>query len=104
MIVVKLIGLAILLAFVAAVGALAWLTLRNWRDLVSFDRWWEVLDKYDVNLLVVEAEYSAGLRDELRKSPAWEIVVDETGDAEAKPNPLTRHLVAVRLTPRGVTR
>ena len=51
MIVVKLIGLAILLAFVAAVGALAWLTLRNWRDLVSFDRWWEVLDTIRRNKL-----------------------------------------------------
>jgi putative ABC transport system permease protein len=51
MIVIKLIGLAILLAFVAAVGALVWLTLRNWRDLLSFDRWWEVLDTIGRNKL-----------------------------------------------------
>lgn len=77
-----------------------------WDELGTVGRgapgWWEVLDKYDVNLIVVEAEYSGGLRDELRKSPAWKIVVDETGQEEAKPNPLTRHLVAVRLKPRGV--
>jgi hypothetical protein len=48
---------------------------------------------------VVESEYAAGLRAELRKSKEWEILIDEAGDA-AKSNPLTRQLVAVRLSPR----
>jgi hypothetical protein len=61
--------------------------------------WWEVLDRYRVNLIVVEAEYSAGLIAQLKKTPEWTILVDETGDA-AKPNPLNRHLVAVRVVPR----
>ncbi|MFO0799780.1 MAG: hypothetical protein U0804_20095 [Gemmataceae bacterium] len=74
-----------------------------WEELGVVGRgspgWWEVLDRYRVNLLVVEAEYSGGLREQLRKTPGWKIVVDETGDAAAKPNALTRHLVAVRVKP-----
>lgn len=61
--------------------------------------WWDVLDKYRVNLLVVEADYADDLRTELKKSPGWRIVLDEAGDAR-KPNPMTRQLVAVRLNPR----
>ena len=61
--------------------------------------WWDVLDKYRVNLLVVEAEYAAGLKAELLKSKEWEILLDEAGDP-TKPNPLTRQLIAVRLNPR----
>ena len=74
-----------------------------WEELGVVSRgspgWWEVLDRYRVNLLVVEAEYSGGLRDQLRKAAGWKIVVDETGDAAAKPNALTRHLIAVRVRP-----
>jgi hypothetical protein len=61
--------------------------------------WWDILDKYQVNLLVVEAEFAEDLRKALRNSPEWTIVIDEVGDPR-KPNPMTRHLVAVRLTPR----
>jgi hypothetical protein len=61
--------------------------------------WWDVLNKYRVNLLVVEAEYSRNLRDQLVKSGEWKILVDESGDAANKPNPLTRHLIAVRVKP-----
>src|SRR5581483_7847857 len=60
--------------------------------------WWDVLAKYRVNLLVVEAEYSRNLRDQLVKSGEWKVLVDETGDA-SKPNPLTRHLIAARVKP-----
>ena len=61
--------------------------------------WWDVLDKYRVNLLVVEAEYAGGLKAAMAKSTEWEILLDEVGDA-TKANPLTRQLVAVRLNPR----
>ena len=59
----------------------------------------DVLDKYRVNLLVVEAEYAGGLKAAMAKSTEWEILLDEVGDA-TKANPLTRQLVAVRLNPR----
>lgn len=62
--------------------------------------WWEVLDRYRVNLIVVEAEYSGGLRDQLAKSPEWKVLLDETGDAAAKPSALTRLLIAVRTRPQ----
>ncbi len=61
--------------------------------------WWEILDKYSVNMIVVEAEFSKLLREQLQKSPGWKILVDETGDVQKKPNDLTRHLIAVRLEP-----
>jgi hypothetical protein len=62
--------------------------------------WWEILDKYQVNLIVVEAEFSQKLRDELLRSPGWEIIVDETNQTDKKPNDLTRQLIAVRREPR----
>jgi hypothetical protein len=58
------------------------------------------LDKYQVNLIVVEAEFSQKLRDELLRSPGWEIIVDETNQTDKKPNDLTRQLIAVRREPR----
>jgi hypothetical protein len=66
--------------------------------------WWDVLDRYGANLVVVEAEVPAGsagpgLAAELRKDPAWQVLVDEAGDA-AKPDPRTRLLIAVRKHPR----
>ena len=37
-----LIGLALLAGLVALIGGLVWVAIRQWRDLVSVDRWTEV--------------------------------------------------------------
>lgn len=60
--------------------------------------WSDVLEKYRVNLLVIEAQYGPKLREQLRKNAGWTIVLDETDDAK-KPIPLTRQLIAVRNHP-----
>lgn len=60
--------------------------------------WWDILNRHRVNLLVVEAEWGGQLREQLRKDPAWQIVLDETGDRR-KPQPLNRQLIAVRVQP-----
>jgi hypothetical protein len=60
--------------------------------------WWDVLEKYQINLLVVESDYARNLREELKKSPHWLIVKDETDDP-AKQEPLNRQLVAIRKKP-----
>lgn len=61
--------------------------------------WGDVLEKYRVNLLVVEAEFAQHLRAELVKSPAWKILVDETGLVSKKPEKLNRQLIAIRVRP-----
>jgi hypothetical protein len=61
--------------------------------------WADVLDKYRVNLLVVEADYATKLREHLKNSKTWKVLLDEHMDAAAKPEPLTRQLIAVRLNP-----
>jgi len=73
-----------------------------WEELGVVGRgdagWWDVLEKYRVNLLVVEADHARKLRDRLRATKGWTILLDETGDA-GKPDPLTRQLVAIRTDP-----
>lgn len=61
--------------------------------------WADVLEKYRVNLLVIEADYAPELRAHLAKSKDWVIVLDESGDAAKKPDVLTRQLIAIRVTP-----
>lgn len=61
--------------------------------------WWDVVDKYEVNLMVLEAEYCDKLLAELRKRPeAWKILLDETGSRE-KMQPLNRQLIVLRIKP-----
>ena len=60
--------------------------------------WTDVLEKYRVNLLVIEAQYGPKLREQLQKTPGWTIVLDETEDPK-KPVALTRQLIAVRNSP-----
>jgi hypothetical protein len=60
--------------------------------------WMGVLEKYRVNLLVIEAQYGPKLREQLRNASGWTIVLDETDD-EKKPIPLTRQLIAIRNKP-----
>lgn len=56
--------------------------------------WWEILDRHQVNLVVVETDGHAALRDEIKDHPGWRVVVDET-DVPNRP-PLGRLFVAVR--------
>ncbi|QEL13253.1 hypothetical protein [Limnoglobus roseus] len=61
--------------------------------------WWDIVDKYEVNLMVVEAEYCDSLLAELRKRPGvWKVLLDETGSPE-KTQPLNRQLIVVRIKP-----
>lgn len=61
--------------------------------------WWDIVDKYEVNLMVLEAEFCERLLAELRKRPTeWKILLDETGSRE-KMQPLNRQLIVVRIKP-----
>jgi hypothetical protein len=57
--------------------------------------WQEILDRHQVNLVVVEPESHAGLASALRQSPDWQVVLNETG-SPAKRNPSLRLFVALR--------
>ena len=61
--------------------------------------WSDVLEKYRVNLIVVEAQYGPRLRQQLQKTKGWTILLDETDDAVKKPIALTRQLIAIRNDP-----
>jgi len=60
--------------------------------------WMDVLEKYRVNLIIVEAQYGPKLRDRLKKTQGWTIVLDELDDPK-KPVALTRQLIAIRNVP-----
>ena len=60
--------------------------------------WMDVLEKYRVNLIVIEAQYGPKLREQLKRSKGWTIVLDETDDAK-KPLALTRQRIAIRNAP-----
>ena len=74
-----------------------------WEELgtvnVAGPGWWDILEKYQVNLIAMESDYAPKLREALQKSPEWTIVLDEYQDAARKPEPLTRQLIAVRVKP-----
>lgn len=74
-----------------------------WEELGIVGRgepgWADVLEKYRVNLLVIEADYAPQLRDILKGSKEWVILLDESGDVEKKPEVLTRQLIAIRVKP-----
>jgi hypothetical protein len=60
--------------------------------------WRQILDRFRVNLLVVEAEQNARLCGLLRQDSDWQVILDETG-ATNKRDPRGRLFVAVRLQP-----
>jgi hypothetical protein len=60
--------------------------------------WMDVLEKYRVNLIVVEAHYSQRLRQQLERTKGWTILLDEIDDPK-KPIALTRQLIAIRNKP-----
>jgi hypothetical protein len=75
-----------------------------WEELGIVGRgepgWQDILEKYQVNLLVVEADFAPKLRDHLMQaSNEWKIVLDESGDTIHKHETLTRQLIAIRITP-----
>lgn len=57
-----------------------------------------ILDGWKVNLVAVEAELHVDLRRRLHADPAWQVVLDEFGDA-TKRDPRARLFIAVRKTP-----
>jgi|GEM_PF-890702 hypothetical protein len=74
-----------------------------WEELgtvnVAGPGWWDILEKYQVNLIAMESDYAPKLREALHQSPEWKIVLDEYQDAKRKPEPLTRQLFAIRIKP-----
>jgi hypothetical protein len=74
-----------------------------WEELGVVGRgepgWADVLEKYRVNLLVIEADYAPQLRALLKNSKEWVVLLDESGDAAKKPEVLTRQLIAIRTNP-----
>ncbi len=63
--------------------------------------WWDIVDKYGVNLMVMEAEYCVKLLAEIRKRPdVWKVLLDETGSTD-KVQKLNRQLIVVRIHPIG---
>lgn len=66
--------------------------------------WRDILDRYVVNLVVIEVEEHPQLTEALKADGDWRIVVDETG-LQQKRDPRTRLLIAVRKTPlRGLAK
>lgn len=74
----------------------------HWQDCVTVLTaelgWQEILDRYGVNLIVVEVEMHPQLAEALKADANWRIVVDETG-LRRKNDPRTRLLIAVRKAP-----
>jgi hypothetical protein len=61
--------------------------------------WWDIVNRYQINLFVVEAEYCDQLLVELKKRPTeWKILLDESGST-TKQQKLNRQMIAVRLKP-----
>ena len=73
-----------------------------WDELATVGQgrpgWMDVLEKYRVNLIVIEAQYGPRLRQQLQKTKGWTILLDETDDPK-KPVALTRQLIAIRNEP-----
>lgn len=73
----------------------------HWQDyhlaLSGKGGWWEVLERYRVNLVLIEPDLHAELAERLRADAAWRVVLDES-DAP-RPDPRTRRLIAVRKRP-----
>ena len=73
----------------------------HWQDCltVKWSRGWsKPLDRYGVNLIVVEADLHPNLREWLLRDPEWKVVLDESGSPD-KPDVRTRLFVAVRKKP-----
>lgn len=61
-------------------------------------RWWELLEQYNVNLVVFEPVQNPHLRERLLNTPGWKVLLDEL-DAADKPITLNRQFIAVRERP-----
>lgn len=73
----------------------------HWQDyrlaLSGKGGWWEVLERYRVNLVLLEPALYSELAEQMRKDAAWRVVLDEA-DAP-RSDPRTRRLIAVRKRP-----
>ena len=66
---------------------------------VEMPLWGKLLqERSDLNLVVIEAERYADLREALRHDPGWVTVLDEMGEA-SRPDPRGRLFVALRKLP-----
>lgn len=76
-------------------------SVEHWRDCLQVKfgtpAWSEVLNRHEVNLVLVEAELHPQLRALLSKEEGWTVLVDEAGDSR-KPY-RCRVLLAVRTKP-----
>ncbi len=77
----------------------------HWLDyltaLLGEPGWQDVLDRHQVNLVVIEAAWRKDLAQQLRQAPDWEIVLDEIGD-ESLGGTRGRLLIALRKRPLGL--
>jgi hypothetical protein len=65
--------------------------------------WREQLERFGVNLIVVEPRLHARFAEQLKRDAGWQIVLDESADA-SKPDPRSALLVALRKKPLRPTR
>jgi hypothetical protein len=62
--------------------------------------WWEILDRWRVNLVVVDDQFAPRLGALLRRDAAWRVVSDEvSGEARQEEH---RYFIALRKVPRPV--
>jgi hypothetical protein len=74
----------------------------HWNDCTTIATgatgWWEILDRWQVNLVVIEADSAPRLGDFLRHDAAWQIASEEPG-GEARPGKQGRYFIALRKVP-----
>ncbi|HMP15792.1 MAG TPA: hypothetical protein PKD72_02115 [Gemmatales bacterium] len=61
----------------------------------GIENWERYLEEWNVQLIMVEPELHPHLVEQVRKSPKWIVKLDETG-SNTKPNPKSRHFIAIR--------
>jgi hypothetical protein len=79
------------------------LTIDFWDDVMRVKRgdpgWDECLDRWGVNLIVVEAATHPHLREAVRKDPRWSVVADDLSDPNASRVPGNWLFIAIRKQP-----
>jgi hypothetical protein len=74
-------------------------SLEHWRRCMvvkeGIETWQKYLDEWNCQAICVEAELHSHLCEQVKRSPLWEVVLDETGSTR-KPNPKSRLFIAIR--------
>lgn len=74
-------------------------SLEHWRRCMvvkeGIATWQKYLDEWNAQAICVEAELHPHLCEQVKRSPLWEVVLDETGSTR-KPNPKSRLFIAIR--------